>query len=87
MTDHATLSSATKRAESRARRLIASLTSPINALAGFGFAVVVSPPDTDRVLETLNKHFPSQDIGYVSADNQITVVTEESRIPLELWKP
>ena len=42
MTDHTTFSNPTKRAKSRARRLITSLTSPINALAGFGFAVVAA---------------------------------------------
>src|SRR6202012_4726868 len=42
MTDHATVSNMTKRANSRAQKLISFLTSPINALAGFGFAVVVA---------------------------------------------
>lgn len=42
MTDHATVSSITKRAKSRARKLIAFLTSPINALAGVGFTVVAA---------------------------------------------
>jgi diguanylate cyclase (GGDEF)-like protein len=42
MTDHATVSSITKRAENRARKLIAFLTSPINALAGVGFTVVAA---------------------------------------------
>src|SRR6202012_3277798 len=42
MTDHATVSNMTKRANSRAQKLISFLTSPINALAGFGFSVVVS---------------------------------------------
>ncbi|HUN94777.1 MAG TPA: EAL domain-containing protein [Bradyrhizobium sp.] len=42
MTDHATFSSTTKRAKSRAGKLIAFLTSPINALAGFGFTVVAA---------------------------------------------
>ena len=42
MTDHATVSSITKRAKRRARKLIAFLTSPINALAGVGFTVVAA---------------------------------------------
>jgi hypothetical protein len=42
MTDHATFSSTAKRAKSRARALVAFLTSPINALAGFGFTVVAA---------------------------------------------
>ena len=42
MTDQATVSSITKRAENRARKLIAFLTSPINALAGVGFTVVAA---------------------------------------------
>jgi diguanylate cyclase (GGDEF)-like protein len=42
MTDHAIFAGGAKKANSRARKLIAALTSPVNVLAGFGFAVVVA---------------------------------------------
>jgi phosphoribosylformylglycinamidine cyclo-ligase len=51
---------------------------------GYGFALAVHSRDLERALDSLNKHCPAQDIGYVSTDGKISVVTGESERPLVL---
>jgi phosphoribosylformylglycinamidine cyclo-ligase len=51
---------------------------------GYGFAVIVSRKETDRALDSLNKHGRAEKIGQVSVDGQISVSTPDWTKPLIL---
>ncbi len=40
---------------------------------GYGFAIVISPKDVPRALDSLNNLCPAEDIGYVTTDGKISV--------------
>jgi phosphoribosylformylglycinamidine cyclo-ligase len=51
---------------------------------GYGFAVIVAKKDTERMLDSLNKHGRAEKIGQASEDGQISVSTQDSPKPLIL---
>ncbi|MDA4111450.1 MAG: AIR synthase-related protein [Thaumarchaeota archaeon] len=51
---------------------------------GYGFAVIVAKDDRSRTLDSLNNEFVADDIGFVSPDEKISLISNDMEKPIFL---